>query len=369
MKKQELQLIKKAFLKKRVKKTKYINLKITKKRKINMNNNTKKENEKFFAITSLISTDKLDYFPSVIKSFLENCNYRPLKWYIFNNGSSQNVKHYLNSLNRRYEDVEFIVKHSDKNLGCGAGVNRANNLVREYKYVLFLEDDWIHLPNKIVGTKETWLKDVINFMENQKDCDFIYLRKIKSETETIRGSIWYGYHPELFEREKNGYIKLTEAEYTNNPHLRRNDALYEKEVLPLIEFFDENGCALEIKGNKEWGLAELKAKRVKNFWINSSGPFSHEDLETKKYKKIGCGKYRQKGISTCKYNYIEFTNGEHSKNWCLVCNMEKNKKYIYLKDNNEHFKRHLLTENDEKKLLDVRNKINPTVPLSYDPTK
>lgn len=166
--------------------------------------------------------------------------------YLFSNGISDDLRCAIDYVkDRKYEHfVVNDVKINETNLGCSFGVNSANEMVRDYEYVLFLEGDWI----MINGIDKNWLSDCIKFLDDNPEVDQIYLRKIQSSMENrcFYGTRWFSHISEDMFRNTDMSI------YTNNPVIRRNNRFYELGILPLP--YIEN----EVKGQPQWGAAEIE---------------------------------------------------------------------------------------------------------------
>jgi hypothetical protein len=134
----------------------------------------------------------------------------------------------------------------------------------------------------------------------------------------------YGYWitPENVLKVDGNFIHLKHKKYTNNPVIRRTQHFFNKGIFPLNEFFKEDGNSLEVKGNPEWGQAEIIAE-PKGYQLNSVylgfGIFVHGDgwhygTDWDNMEPNGCG--------SCKYGLI-YPN----KYWCSMCS--KNNDFTY----------------------------------------
>lgn len=269
-------------------------------------------------IAVLTNGDRRQYLEQNIRAFLDNCSYRPLIFGIHDNGSVDSTPEYLKHGLPKEHGVEFRCLRSDKDLGCGPGVNRANDLVKELEFTFFLESDWTCLHQSESGYDKQWMHECLDFLQTGR-ADYIYLRRFRNDNEA-RYHHWN--HVLRNTMHTEGRFLYTERfMYSNNPHIRRTKALYENQSLPLKEMFDAQGNALEKKGNAEWGAAEHQAKHPKNFWIHMWGMFIHESTPTpsiEMLKPVGCNKYGPHGCSTCKYGFLELKPG-----WCEVCDFSK----------------------------------------------
>jgi len=275
-------------------------------------------------------------------------------WYIFSNGSSAKVCDYLRHLERDqpHAAFEFHVQLHDVNLGCGAGINRCWEQTRAYEFVLFLEDDWLLVPESWSGVPRDWMTRLVRTMDSNRELSCVYLRTYVDAAESA-------FHYHLANNERNGepltttahglpLRQVTNFNYSNNPHMRRN-ADFNGRIYPLPEFLDANGCGTETKANRKlWGLAEIQAeKRMHGMTVFDLNPgiFAHYDHWIEHWDKtvttveddddeddvIGCGRYRR-GDSrlTCKYGHAEFDPA-----FCLTCDHSRD-----LRDLRPHYRRY-----------------------------
>lgn len=288
---------------------------------------------KTIGIAMLTSGDDRKFLQRTIESFLENCSYRPLHFAIFDNASTDDTWQYLNSL-KSTDLITYDIKRSEINTGCGIGVNAANNMVREFEYVLFLENDWTHISEKESGASKEWLHECVDLLETNKT-DYIFLRRFRHDNET-RFHQWQNIFSTAGQVDGN-FIEYNNFPYSNNPHIRRNNALYDAQVLPLKEFTDNNGNPTEHKGNKDWGRAEIETKRVLRTMLYKFGMFCHEcEKSPENINIIGCGNFERCGASTCKYGFLDFrANSSRYGNFCDVC--DKAKDFHDLKEHDNRF--------------------------------
>jgi hypothetical protein len=288
-----------------------------------------------FCIATLTHNDinRDVYLKKTIESFLDNTFFDDiLDWYIHCNGTSYLVDNVIKDVKNIYKKrVNFKYTTFYENKGVGVGINYLNSLVRNYEYVLFLEGDWICLPSEISGNID-WLIDCLNYMEHNKSVSQVLLRRYVSDLDDRQ----YGYGYWIKESNiksvgklKNTYLHLNKKEYTNNPHLRRNNDFYNVGVLPLNEFYDDDGNPVELKGLPMWGQAEIQAES-KGYEIESCylafGNMVHCEVWNyyKDYDKLidestTCKKYLDVGKAGCKYGYFF-----PAKKFCEVCDHSKN---------------------------------------------
>jgi len=275
--------------------------------------------DKPIGIAVLTNSDRKHYLKDTIESFLENCSYRPLVIGIFDNGSTDDTWNYIQDLAQtKLDGVEWRIKRSDMDLGCGPGVNRANEMVKEFEYTFFLESDWLLMREEESGVPKTWMDECLEFMQTGK-CDYLYLRRFAHNDEAMFHDYGFVMH---FSGEQDGkFLQINKFMYSNNPHLRRTKALYDSGTLPVPEFLAPDGTGLEKKENKQfWGKAEHAAPQPPNIWFRVWGMFLHESepIASDKIKPVGCGYYGPYGCSTCKYGFIQFNHG-----FCPLCDASK----------------------------------------------
>lgn len=288
-----------------------------------------------FCISTLThnDTNRDIFLKKTIDSFIKNTEINhTIDWYIHCNGESELISNVItNSINLYNDKINFHYSYSIINNGVGAGINYLNNLTKEYKYTLFLEGDWVTLPNEISGHKN-WLEDSINYLEQNNHISQVLLRRYISDLDDRMYGYGYWIRKDNIKNivtMENEYIELVKKEYTNNPHIRRNEDFYKVGIFPLNEFYDENGDPIEIKGKSMWGQAEIQAE-FKGYSIKSSylslGNMVHcEHWDFyEKYDELynntkTCKKYLDKGKLGCKYGYF-FPD----EKFCQICDHSKN---------------------------------------------
>jgi len=246
-----------------------------------------------------------------VQSFLANCYYRPIILGIFSNGSTDNTLDLIGQLKESMPDAYNIVwrvNHSGTDLGCAAGTNAAHELVRDCQYAIHLESDFIHLTEKESGVSKTWLHQAIQFMETGV-CDYLYLRRIHNEQEMMM-HWWSQWLPQVTKQE-GPFLQCPPFWWSNNPTLRRVQALYDCGTLPLRA--DLDGA----KGQLGWSQPELRASRPTKPWLYCWGMFVHDHRGFT--DSSGCQKYGPYGLSTCKYGFHH-----PSTVFCSLCDQGKN---------------------------------------------
>lgn len=274
-----------------------------------------------------------------INTFLENTNIPYVKWFIFINGESESIYNVCNTLANKWKDtVNIITIQSNINMGVGAGINRLNHYCRDYKYTLFLEGDWITLPQQIAGFDKGWLNRSLEMMETN-NIEQLQLRKYQNDTDNRQFGFAYWITDKNVESVTDEFVFLKEREYTNNPHIRKNSACYKLDIFPLKEFYDENGNPTELKTSTQWGqaeiLAEASGKQLKSAWLKNGimvhcdhWPF--DDNFDKAIEEIkGCG-YETNCAINCKYGFT-FPKEE----FCKFCDSTKD--FTNLEEHNWRF--------------------------------
>lgn len=305
--------------------------------------------ENYFAIGTLTykGDNRLDYLHQTIHYFLENTNLpkgEKINWFIVHNGSifDEVIDKIYKEFSPLYSDkVIFTINSTEKNYGPGIGINRVNNLLKEYKYSLFLEDDWLTLDHKFTVHNKDWLINCLDLMEKE-NLDQIQLRKYQHDVDNRQYGMDFWVRQSNIIKEENGLIYLKEREYTNNPHIRRNQSYYDANIFPLDEVLDENGNPLELKGNPEWGraeiLAESKGKVLKSAWLKGGvmvhlDHFRYDSWEDVEKDLTGCD-YDDGSLLHCKYGFM-FPREE----FCKFC--DKSKDFTDLEEHNWRFERSL----------------------------
>jgi glycosyltransferase involved in cell wall biosynthesis len=255
-----------------------------------------------------------------ISSFLENYKGSKFEWFIVVNITNDDINKVLEDIVKKYDSiVQFNIKINDKNLGPGGGINMLNDMSRAYEYSLFIEGDWMMAPSWVTGEND-WIQNSIKLLEKDKDISTIHYRRYLDDLDDRQYGFSYWLDPKNVEGVEhiNGdsFVVLKKREYTNNPIMRRMSHLYDRGIFPLNDYLNEDGSSKEIKGNDEWGRAEILAMGksnelgMKGAWFQY-GLFVH--VEDWKYKdnwsdytadEFGCGVHGFKAHNRCKYGYL-----------------------------------------------------------------
>lgn len=250
------------------------------------------------------------------KTFYNNYNGPILDWYIVLNGHNEGIINLIEENINILKDKFNIIYHiNDNNLGVGPGLNQLNEYCKDYEYTFLLEDDWICLPHYMSGHSQNWFWNSVKLLDDNKNLDNIQFRRYLDDLDDRQYGFSYWIRIENIQEQlinEDEYIVLKRREYTNNPSMRRMSSFYDKGILPLREFWDGD-TPLEIKGNNEWGQAEIIAMANENIvtaWLYLGNFVHHEnwkfddDFQKWKDTNFGCGVNNMKGWNTCKYGYL-----------------------------------------------------------------
>lgn len=294
------------------------------------------------------ATNRDKYLVDTINSFLENTIVpEGVNWFIYINGDYDSPV--INSVREMIEKwgylVNFYLFSDGKNLGVGAGINQLNGLLKIADYSLFLEGDWITLPEEISGIGKDWLIKSLDLMETE-GIEQVQFRKYLNDTDDRQFGFGYWIAPYNIKNDIGDFVILNEREYTNNPHIRNNKKYFDLGIFPLDEFFDENGNPTELKTSTHWGQAEIyaepKGKQLKSAWLKGGNMVHCEhwgydtDWEKAKSEMTNC----KFGLKRCKYG---FTNSREI--FCNVCDNEKD--FTDLQEHNWKFERLLDKQHKE----------------------
>lgn len=269
-----------------------------------------------------------EFLKYTIKTFIDNWSGDSFEWFVLINIPSPEIISVIEEAQKTYSNIKWNVHFSEINLGPGGGINRLNELSKGYEYSLFLEGDWVTIPNYISGFSDEWLINSIKLLETYPHINQVQFRRYLNDADDRA----YGFS-DWIQKENieniidNGdkFYLLKNREYVNTPTLRRMSTYYEKGIFPLDEFYDENGNPTEVKGNSDWGMAEINAskKPLTGAWLEF-GNFVHfenwpykdkwnEWLET----SYGCGTFKAK--NPCKYGFML-----PMIQYCMTCSLNEN---------------------------------------------
>ena len=271
--------------------------------------------------------DRASALDSTIRTFIKSYDGPKIKWYILINVTNPDIDKVVEKSIKMYGDiVDFDIHINKNNTGPGAGINKLNNLSKDYEFSLFLEGDWICLPNNITGFSNEWLQNSVKLLKENPNIDQVQFRRYLDDLDDRQYGYGYWTTPENVKEEINNgdtFVILNKREYVNTPTIRRMSSYFDKGVFPLKEHYDNSGNSLEIKGNKEWGMAEINAcesSELNGAWLKF-GNFVHyehfsikEDFNLWINSNKGCKKFELPGENSCKYGYMFFT-----ESFCGVC--------------------------------------------------
>ena len=287
---------------------------------------------KFCIATLTHSAPNRDKFLRLtIKTFFENTALPKIEWYIHCNGMDQSIIDVVHEAKELYSDRATFHFTISENKGVGYGINCLNEQTIQYEYTLFLEGDWITIP-----TDKNWLNGCLNYMESDDLVDQILLRRYLHDVDDRQFGFGYWIRKDNITLIENQFLKLKKKEYTNNPHIRRNKRFYEVGIFPLEEFIID-GQPTELKGEANWGQAELKAEPL-GYKLHSvylmMGTMVHcdhfpiyDDWVKLEETKTKCQYYKE-----CKYGYL-FAN----ERFCGLC--DKDASFSDLERHNQLYER------------------------------
>jgi len=281
------------------------------------------QNKELF-IGTVTYGDRWQYLNETIQSFMENTDlsYLNWKWIIYGNNPSPDSMRYL----RELEDLDkrFYVVLDPNNIGIGPAMDWIRNHIIKMSYdfnsgsfdlntplpYLFLEDDWVCLPSKLTGVKDTWLNSAVDQMM-EKNIDIVYFRRYVDIFDAKK-HFWhdkrqeYTFAPEPRDVYFDGMrcIRLNPT-FWNNPHLMNLRASYD--IYPLVRE-DRIGVA-ETKDSTTWGASENQATfRVTNGPMKAyyafNGIFAHYDYLLYHYKTENNRFVYDHEFDKNQYNYI-----------------------------------------------------------------
>lgn len=261
-------------------------------------------------ISILTNGARLKELQRCLESFIAGTDCAGLSFAIFDNGSTDDTWEWLQHFDFPHGVVSKF-ERSLSDLGCAAGTNAVAAMVRNFKYVLHLECDFLLLPEKVTGEDKDWLKRAVSHLE-ATGSDYLYLRRMASPDEA-RNHWWSQWMPKVIQG-TGAYMPVPDFWWSNNPHLRLNEAIYVAGCLPLDESKDGP------KGTPGWSKPELEAKRPQKASIHRWGMFVHETLPEGATGPQEACNGSPGSVPWCKYGF--FLDGTH--NWCGACDPQKN---------------------------------------------
>ena len=311
-----------------------------------------------------------------IDTFMENTNVpEGTNWFIYVNGDydSPVIGAMREVIEKWSHKVNFHLFCEGKNMGVGYGINRLNEWLKLSEFSLFLEGDWITLPEQLSGIDKNWLDECLNLLQTNQEIDQIHLRKFQHDVDDRQFGYGYWLRKNNIKNEDEKFIYLNNREYNNNPTIRRNQKYYDCGIFPLQEFIGEDGEPEELKGKPLWGQAEIIASRIGNKHLSTAylkfGNFVHcdhwdydDDFETASRDIKGCG-FKTNSLVNCKYGYM-YPN----EDFCLGC--RKSKDYTDLEEHNWFYERSiheaLWSNCSKEELKEVLSKNIDVPPIDID---
>jgi hypothetical protein len=263
-------------------------------------------------ISILTNGRRLGEMQKCVSSLLSSTSRRPLILAVFDNGSTDDTWKWLGGMSHHadsfdeLEQVEWRVRRSDEDLGVSVGTNKAMAMVADCEWAIHIESDFELLPPEISGHGMDWLDRAIEWME-LNGRDYLYLRRIIDEKETA--AHWWWRWPGRIADSDEPFQRMPGFWWSNNPHLRRNRALYSAGVIPVPERPKEN------KDKDYWSKSEEETKAPPNAAITRFGLFVHDPGSRDPSIKTGCGRFDKHGAITCKYGFFQ----DPESKWCRAC--------------------------------------------------
>lgn len=273
-----------------------------------------------FCITTLThnAPDRAEALENMLSSFMADYTGSKFEWFILINVTNSDINKVLEWAKSEYSDrVQFHIQINEKNNGPGGGINQLNKMASGYEYQLFIEGDWLVIPNKVTGAGN-WVENSVKLLNKNPDIDQIHYRRYLDDLDDRQyGFGYWTVEKNIRERFDNGtpFLVLNNREYTNNPSMRRMSKFYETGIFPLGEWPTEEGTTKEVKGNPEWGRAELEAMGKSRTLLNAAwlefGNFVHyedwpykQDWDQYIEDKFGCGVPDLRAHNRCKYGFL-----------------------------------------------------------------
>lgn len=282
-----------------------------------------------------------------IKTFMDNWQGEGFEWFVLINIPSDETRQVIEDAQSTYPQITWHVHYSDINLGPGGGINRLNELSKNYEYSLFLEGDWVTVPNNISGASNHWIQNSIKLLKEYPHIDQVQFRRYLNDADDRA----YGFSDWIVRENVEGVVDngdtfylLKNRQYVNTPTLRRMSTYYDKGIFPLDEFYDEHGNPTEFKGHENWGWAEINAasKEMTGAWLEF-GNFVH--FENWPYrdrwqewmdKNHGCTD-NLKAKNVCKYGFLL-----PMPQYCATCSL--NESMVDVELHNRRFLDHYVDE-------------------------
>jgi hypothetical protein len=270
-------------------------------------------------IGTLTSRDRLEALELTVNLMADGTAAlaEPIPWVMVANGVSDRLWRYIEALVAEQPHRQFLFRaHREPvNLGCGGGMNVVWERTNGADYTLLLEDDWLLLPSELTGVGPDWLARLIGVMDADP-CTAIYLRRYETPMACRQHYTAYNWSHVGDELGLGGFRIRHQPVYrvSNNPKMYRVADYRRCGIFPQPEFIGPDGRGLDVKGELEWGRAELAMEnRYQEHGLRilemAPGLFYHYDHAIpyllgwlKHDDTLGCGLYSVNGSkSSCKY--------------------------------------------------------------------
>lgn len=266
--------------------------------------------DKPIGVSILTNGKRMIQLQECVRSFLFNCYYRPLVFGIFDNGSTDGTRGLMEELVKSgIYGVEWRIHSATGDMGCAEGTNRSIEMVNDCKYIIHLESDFLHLPQRLSREDKLWLRRAVEFMETG-ECDYLYLRRMVDEKDIFLH--WWSQWMDKVDKEQGKYLRCPGFWWSNNPTLFRAEAMWVTGTLPLDVKKDG------VKGTPGWSKPELEAPRPTRAWIHRWGLFVHE-LSQDVAEGVHESKCSVDAEFGCKYGFFKDGVG----GFCELCKREK----------------------------------------------
>lgn len=278
-------------------------------------------------INVITTTHRLGKLKSLLESFKNGTDLRNfnIKWIFY---VGMDVPANVNISDLKDEKDVIIIK--GPNIGPGPASDTINQFNR-HAITLFLEDDWLLVPD---GYKSNWLSIACEFLI-AKEAEMIILRRFVRQAEAARHFFNHRLHAHTMnfpgvqgvveeDGERNIDFFKSHPLYTNNPHLRLEEAYFNK-IYPLAK-----DVPVESRERGNWGIAEsfgetkAKANNLDTWWMKK-GIFVHSDDLGDTYLNEYNGMPKLHKIEEalpCNYRKCKFDFLYYHPVMCLFCRNE-----------------------------------------------
>lgn len=319
-----------------------------------------------------------------IENYIEYADKLPDVWAIYCNSYDKHMKYIIEEKKRDHPEIEWRVVYNENNMGVSVGINRVNEMVSDCDYVLFLEDDWILLPNNVSGVSDLAIFSSIQFLKYNQEYDTVVLRRYVND---IENSVFFSPVTQDDRRIEFGediFYTASDWKYVNTPHIRKNK-VYEDKIFPLNE-------AKELKGSDIWGQGENTARNAWNLkavqlnvgiflhhinayelaigdvteWNSWCDPLpDHLQQDLTEFPKHQCDMW-DTGSTSCKYGWFNVSTGV-----CQLCRKDEGPgSWKGIKNHGEHYKRWVDYKNkirrDPENFIETIDQSNSPRPITKE---